>query len=303
MSPSRTSAAPVVRRALLIVNPHASRAERSRVEAIEAFKALGVACDVQITEAPGHCTRIATERGAAYDAVFTLGGDGTAIEAIMGLAERGPPVAILPGGTGNVLVRTFRIPLDVRRAVPVLVRGVEKRLDLGRLGDGRCFAIGAGVGLDAAMVEGASPDMKRVVGVGAYVISSTLALARLAPFHVRLTVDGNVHERETASLLIANLGSVLGGVFTLGEGIVPDDGLLNACLFSPRSKLHAVGMFTDMLRGTAHRNPGMEYFAGKQFRVETDPALRAEADGELLGLTPLDVTVRPLAARLLVPAQ
>ena len=302
MSPSSTAAERTVRRALLIVNPHASRAERSRVEAIQAFQAHDVACDVQITEAPGHCTRIAVERGPTYDAVFTLGGDGTAIEAITGLAERGPPVAILPGGTGNVLARTFGIPLDVRRAVPVLLRGVERRIDLGALGDGRCFAIGAGVGLDAAMMEGASKEMKRLAGVGAYVLSSTRALARLEPFQVKLTVDGRLYEREVASLLIANIGTVLGGVFKLGENIREDDGMLDACLFAPASKLAAIGIFTDMLRGIVHRNRAMEYVAGKSFRIETVPARRAQADGELLGLTPIEITTRPGAARLLVPA-
>jgi diacylglycerol kinase family enzyme len=37
--------------------------------------------------------------------------------------------------------------------------------------------------------------------------------------------------------------------------------------------------------------------------VETEPALLSQADGELLGMTPIEITVAPRAVRLLVPTQ
>jgi diacylglycerol kinase (ATP) len=292
---------PTARQVLLIVNPGARRAARARDAAVRAFERAGVACEVAVTERPGHATELARDRAAAVDVVFTLGGDGTAMEVITALADGGPPVAILPGGTGNILVRTFGIPLRVSRAVPVLLDGEEAHIDLGRLGDGRHFAIGVGVGLDEAMIAGATRVMKKRVGLWAYVMSATQALSRLDRFHVRLTVDGQVHEREVASLLIANLGAFLGGMVRLGDGIVHDDGLLHACLYSPRNRWDALRIFTRMMRGTAHLDPCTFYVPGKTFRIEAVPARRAQADGELLEMTPIDITVRPRAARLLIP--
>ena len=268
-----------------------------------AFARAGVPCEVIRTTAPGHATEIARSRAREFDAVFTLGGDGTAMEVMTALAGAGPPVGILAGGTGNVMARSFRIPLKLERAVPALLHGREALLDLGRLDDGRHFAIGVGVGLDEKMIAGATKAMKRRAGVVAYVWSATQALLRMQRFHVRLTVDGTLYEREAASVMIANLGDVLGGLLYFGDGILHDDGLLQACIYSPRTMWEAFRIFYRMSRGTAHTDPCVLCVSGREFRLETDPVRRAQADGELLDETPLSVSVRPAAARLLIPAK
>jgi diacylglycerol kinase (ATP) len=291
-----------VRRALLIINPKAGRANRRLEKALAAFRHAGVACDVETTVAPQHATEIARARGDAYDVIFTLGGDGTAMEVITALANRGPPIGILAGGTGNVLARSLGIPLGVRRAIPALLGGVEARIDLGAIADGRHFAIGMGVGLDEAMIAGASPFMKKRVGFWAYVWSAAKAVLRLEKFRVRLTVDGQTYEREASSVLIANLGSVLGGLIRLGDGILHDDGVLHACIYAPRNVWEAARIFARMLNGTVHRDASVFYISGRHFLIETEPPRRAQADGELLEMTPVEITVRPHAARLLIPA-
>ena len=288
-------------RVLLIVNPGARSASAGQTRATAAFANAGVQCEVIRTEAPAHATTIARSRAAEFDAVFTLGGDGTAMEVMTALAGSGPPVGILPGGTGNVLVRSFGIPLRIDRAVATLLRGDEALVDLGRLDDGRHFAIGVGVGLDEGMVAGASKALKKRAGVVAYVWSATVALLRMQRFHVRLTVDGVVYEREAASVMIANLGDVLGGLLRFGDGILHDDGVLQACIYSPKTLWDAFRIFYRMSRGTAHQDPCVYCVSGREFRLETTPVRRAQADGELLGNTPLDVTVVRHAARLLVP--
>jgi diacylglycerol kinase (ATP) len=298
---SPSNAPPALRRVLLIVNPGARRAARISKHVVEEFQLAGVHCDTAFTTAPAHATELARQRGPEYDAVFTLGGDGTAMEVITALAGSGPPVGILPGGTGNILVRSLRIPLRVNDAVKTLLHGRETRLDLGRLGDGRHFAIGLGIGIDEAMIAGASRAMKKRTGVLAYVWSALHAGWRLEQFHVKLTVDGKVHEMRASSVIVANLGSVVGGLITFGPGIGHDDGLLNACVYSPRSVFGAVRIFSGMLRGNVEADPHAFIVAGRHFRIETDPPRRAQADGELLGMTPIEVTVEPAAARLLVP--
>jgi diacylglycerol kinase (ATP) len=289
------------RRVLLIVNPGARKAGRAGNQAVQQFARRGVACEMVLTTSPGHATELARERGPEFDAVFTLGGDGTAMEVITALAGGGPPVGILPGGTGNVLVRSLGIPLSVRRAVAALAEGDQLLLDLGRTADGRHFAIGLGVGLDEAMVAGASRLMKKRTGIFAYIWSALQAGLRLEQFQVRLSVDGVVHERQASSVMIANLGSVLGGLITFGENIHHDDGVLHACIYSPKNLRDAIRLFAGMLRGTAHLDRCTLCVSGRHFLLETQPPRRAQADGELLGMTPIEVDVQPLAARVLVP--
>jgi YegS/Rv2252/BmrU family lipid kinase len=287
-------------RVLLIVNPGARRAATKCEEAKRALLAEGADVRVFFTDAPGHATELARDLGASADIVFTLGGDGTAMEVITALADRGPPVAVLPGGTGNILARSLGTPLRVAQAARALLHGEEARLDLGRLADGRHFVIGVGVGLDEAMIAGASPLMKKRVGFWAYVWSAIKAGLRLDSFAVRLTVDGTLYERRASSVLIANLGSVLGGVIRLGDNILYDDGVLHACVYSPANMWDALRIFARMLRGTVQSDPRAFYVAGKHFRLETIPQRRAQADGELLDMTPLEITTRPRAARVLI---
>ncbi|HEY0971459.1 MAG TPA: diacylglycerol kinase family protein [Gemmatimonadales bacterium] len=294
--------APVTGPVLLVVNPASRRGGARSREAREAFARVGVECEVVTTERGGHAAAVAAERAAEFDAVFTLGGDGTAMEVVGALAGTGMRVGVLPGGTGNLVARTLGIPLGVGRAVSALVRGGEALVDLGRLPDGRRFAFAAGVGVDANMIANTPPPWKRRIGVLAYALTAGQELLlRHRPFAVRATVDGRVYEREAVAVMVANFGTVLNRLFTLGPGIRQDDGLLDLCIFSPESADEAVRMAWRLFRGDFREVPYMFWVPGREIRVETDPPQLGEADGELLPEGPLEVKVEPLAARLLVP--
>jgi diacylglycerol kinase family enzyme len=200
-----------------------------------------------------------------------------------------------------VVARTLRIPLNPTRAIPVLLKGDEARLDLGRLGDGRRFAIGVGVGLDATMISEAPARLKKRFGFMAYVIGGYKAVLRNEKFDLHVTVDGEVFDRRASAILIANFGAVLNDLVAFGDGIRHDDGLLNACVFSPDSLWDALRILWRMLRKDFRADPCLFYKSGREFRVESTPHMPAQADGELLEGTPLSVSVDPLAGCLLIP--
>jgi YegS/Rv2252/BmrU family lipid kinase len=290
-----------IERVLLIVNPGSRRGARIHRQALKAFADAGVGCDSMPTEAPGYAATIARTHAHKYDAVFTLGGDGTVMEVLGALAHQGPPLGVLAGGTANVIARTFHIPLNPARAVPMLLNGDEARIDLGRLGDGRRFAIGVGVGLDATMMSEAPAGLKKRFGFMAYVIGGFKAVLRNQKFELRLTVDGTVYDRSASAILVANLGVVLNDLVAFGDGIVHDDGLLNACVFSPNNFQDSLRILWRMVRKDFSPDPCLFYKSGRDFRVETLPPMPAQADGELLDGTPLSVSVDPLAGSLLIP--
>src|SRR5687768_14574520 len=290
-----------IERVLLIVNPASRRGARIRRKALKAFSDAGVDCDMMLTEAPGHAAVLARTHAHKYHAVFTLGGDGTVMEVLGVLAHQGPPLGVLGGGTGNVVARTLGIPLNPTRAVPLLLNGDEATMDLGRLGDGRRFAIGVGVGLDATMMMEAPARLKRRFGFMAYVIGGSKAVMRNQRFKLRLTVDGIVFERSASAVLVANFGAVLNNLVAFGDGIAHDDGLLNACIFSPGNLRDSLRILWRMLRKDFRDDPCLFYKSGREFRIETMPAMPAQADGEILSGTPLTVSVDPLAGCLLIP--
>ena len=289
------------RRVLLVVNPAARRSGRLLQRALAAFRAAGVRCDAVRTERPGQGALVAVERHAGYDAVFTLGGDGTAMEVVGALAGTGRPIGVLPGGTGNLIARTLGIPLDVAEAVAALLAGDEARIDLGRLGDGRRFAFAAGVGIDARMIGETSGRLKQRFGVLAYAITAARGVLRRETFVARVVVDGEVYERQAAAVMVANFGAVLNELIWLGPGIRQDDGMLDLCVFSPGTLRDSLRIVRRLMRKDFGDDPCLLYRAGRRIRVETTPPRQAQADGELLGPTPFEVTVEPLAAHLLVP--
>ncbi|MDP9418051.1 MAG: diacylglycerol kinase, partial [Actinomycetota bacterium] len=118
-------------------------------------------------------TELAVAKGA--ELVLACGGDGTVMACVSGIANSGVPMAVLPVGTGNLLVRNLSLPTVVEDAVDVAVTGETRRIDVGRVstdaGEWR-FAVMAGVGFDAALVGDAPETLKARVGWPAYVVSA-----------------------------------------------------------------------------------------------------------------------------------
>jgi len=295
----------LIKRVIVIANPASRRGKMLAQRARNAFARHGVECDLLFTERAGHGAELAVHHAPHYDAIFALGGDGTVMEVAGAVAGSNARVGVLAGGTGNLLARAMGIPLSVDKAVKSLVAGEEQLVDLGRFDNGRRFAIAAGVGIDSEMVAETPGWLKRRLGILAYVLMGSRAALRAVLggqyFNVRLIVDGVVHERQAATVMIANFGAVLGNRITLGPAIRTDDGLLDGCIFSPRSLLDAVRIMWRMLRRDFATDPCMLYTQGSHIRVEVEPTKGWQADGELMGPTPFEVTVEPLALRLLVP--
>jgi diacylglycerol kinase (ATP) len=151
------------------------------------------------------------------------------------------------------------------------------------------------------MISEAPARLKKRFGFMAYVIGGYKAVLRNQRFQLRLTVDGIVYDREASAVLVANLGAVLNDLVAFGDGIVQDDGVLNACVFSPQNLRDALRILWRMVRKDFRADPCLFYKSGRDFKIETFPPMPAQADGEMLPGTPLSVSVDPLAASLLIP--
>ena len=286
---------------LLIANPAARRTRRRLAVAAEALGAEGARVDVASTERPGHAAEIVRERADRYQAVFALGGDGTAMEVVGALAHTGIPVGIIPGGTGNLVARALGIPIATRRAAAALLTGDIADVDLGRLASGRCFAFSCGVGVDARMIRDTPPVWKRRLGIMAYTYVALKASLRNVSFRVRARIDGETIERQATAVMVANFGTVLHDLIVLGPGIARDDGKLDLCVFSPATSWQALGVAWRLLRKDFRPHPAITYRSGRSFRIDCEPSQDAQADGELIGTTPIELHVDPHAARLLLP--
>ncbi len=187
----------------LISNPiaGAGKAGRRAERAAALLEDLGFSVESRSTARPGHARTLAREFAATRDAVAVLGGDGTVNEVVNGLAGAVVPLAILPGGTVNVLALELGLPFDLTRACALVTSGTRATLDLGRLED-RWFTLHAGVGLDALTVRTIDPTAKRRFGKLAFVAAGVRAFLDHPQPEFRVVVDGVGYEATFA--VVAN---------------------------------------------------------------------------------------------------
>src|SRR5258706_1899535 len=141
----------------VIINPAAGQ-DRPVLGAInKVFQEVGAKWGVDVTNNPGDAIRL-TKKAIAegVDCIAVHGGDGTVMEVANGLLGTHVPMAIIPGGTANVMSIELGIPGDIVQAVS-LINDVDhsmlRSVDVGKVGD-HYFMLRVGMGWEAAMVEG-----------------------------------------------------------------------------------------------------------------------------------------------------
>jgi diacylglycerol kinase family enzyme len=160
---------------LIIVNPYATTvSDRLRNLVVYALQGR-YEVEAVSTEAQNHATEIGREaRDGGYDVVVAFGGDGTLNEVVNGLAGTDLPVAMLPGGSTNVVCRTLGIPNDVVDATEHLLSLADdwapRKIDLGVV-DERHFVFACGVGIDATVVKRVDSHPKLKARAGPYYYS------------------------------------------------------------------------------------------------------------------------------------
>lgn len=245
-----------------------------------------------------------------YARVVAAGGDGTVSTVAYALRGTGIPVLAYPAGTGNLLARNLKLPLDPAELALTTIAGRTVSIDLGELTlPGRSgmqetkqgFVIAAGAGFDARIME-AAQGLKGTLGEGAYIIG---AAQNLAPTLARftLTVDDKKVETEGIAVLLMNLARIQFDL-AVAHGADAQDGMLEVVVVktaSPAGLLPAIwAAMLDRLRDHPTR-PGLEIHSGSRIAVVADPPLPLEYDGEVLQVkTPFSATVLPRAATFIV---
>lgn len=150
-------------RALLVTNPKATATTPRVRDVITGALASHAYVEVAHTDHRGHAIELAARAADDhYDLIIALGGDGTVNEVVNGLLARGPhpglpALAVLPGGSANVFARTLGLSNDPVEATGQVLEALERRrsrmIGLGQM-EGRWFVFTAGIGFDAAVVQG-----------------------------------------------------------------------------------------------------------------------------------------------------
>ncbi|MBE0411117.1 MAG: diacylglycerol kinase family lipid kinase, partial [Anaerolineales bacterium] len=228
------------------------------------------------------------------------GGDGTVSGVAAGLVNSQVPMAILPIGTGNALARELGIPLYLEEAVQLLVDEHDQRDIDGMWVKGMLSVLGVGIGLTSLTMQETGREQKRRFGLLAYVWNGLKQLGGVGLNRFEVEIDGETRQVTASEIYISN-SRVLGiKPFNLGSNVRPDDGVVQVCIVKARTAWDYLRVAAQLVTG--RRRDEIDCVgAVKKIKVRVSRPLPIQADGEIVGTTPVEVQVVPAAVRVVVP--
>src|SRR6202047_1925550 len=304
-----------IHNALLIHNPNAGNGGHGRRtmldEARRIFAAGGIHPDLAETTKAGDATEIAQRANdEGRQLVIACGGDGTLNEVVNGLAGQKNghrvPLALLPGGTANVLAKELNLPWDIPSAAEMLVRGVVRDIPLGLATPlnepekRKYFLSVAGAGPDGRIVYSIDLDLKARMGILAYWWQGAREIFRYDYPHFRVVIDG---QSSDASLVIVGRTKHYGGPFKITTLADLYENKFEVMTVSTRSGLRYLSYLPTLWLGKLRGTRGV--FFSKTDSLVCEPLhgnpVHAQVDGEPLGRLPVEFKIVPGALKLLVP--
>jgi diacylglycerol kinase (ATP) len=315
-----------MRKAALLYNPDSGGSKKRHGElesALAVLRDAGIDADLVPTQSPHHAaneTRRAIDSGC--DTIFACGGDGTIHNIAQVVANSTVALAILPMGTANALAHDLKLPLKIVAAAKASLSAVPRRIALGRvtcvdLHGGSCaryFVVTAGIGVDAHLFYKLHTGTKQRMGMAAYYAKAwnlwfTYPMPRFVAEYFETGSDTSQYSEvtELMAVRICNFGGVLQELAP-GASLDRDDMRLVFCRTA--SRLAYLAYVTRGLLRLTLSVPGIDltHSTSVSCRYQEDSGaprptrkIYVEADGEMLGTLPADITVVPNALTLLAP--
>jgi len=333
MSLSRTlqHATPPDNRLVIIANPTAGvgavgagRVDRHRL--IEAarhdLERGGFAVDVQLEPDPDGVSVLAEKAvRAGLRRIVAAGGDGTVNAVVNGMmrVDDGQPaqqkavaLGVLPLGTGNVFAFNMGIPPRWREACRIIRTGNTRCIDVGlahstpaadQVSKRRYFLLMAGIGYDAKVIEDTSLRLKYVLRDFAYVLKTlqNVVLHQGTQLNLHFS-DGHVYANVAWLVMVGNAASYAWDIKVTSRARL-DDGVLDVCLMPFTNKLVSIQQALQILTGQHIERGIAEYWKVQGLRVESDPPVPVQLDGDAWATTPVEISLLPGALNVLAPPE
>jgi diacylglycerol kinase family enzyme len=317
-----------MRKAALLYNPDSGGRGRRRLKDLESALAVlrngGVEAGLVPTESRHHAgDEVRQAVAAGCDTVFACGGDGTIHNIAQVLANTPVALAILPMGTANALAHDLGVPTSLKAAAEVALRGKPKRIALGcaryRKLDGsagqRYFLVATGVGMDAHLFYTLHSGDKQRLGMAAYYAKAwnmwfTYPMTRFV-IEYEENSSGALKRASVTELLNVRIRNFGGVVQELAPGASLERDDMRIVYARTASRLAYLAYVTRGLLRRRWTIPGVDLahtakvscrYAESEARGAEQPKVYVEADGELLGTLPVEMTTVPDALTLLAPA-
>lgn len=289
-----------------IINPAAGNADLETIE-----RALADLCQengwnyefykTSGTENLSEVTRRACANG--FTVVAAAGGDGTVAGVADGLINTGIPLVIIPAGTGNGLARAMKIPLEVEKATKLLAQDhCLHEIDAIRVED-KFYVLNVSAGISSAAMQQTASDEKKKKGILAYAETIAKDLPKIEASVFDLEIDGVNLQVEAVEVLISNGRILKESPLLFGPRTSFKDGQFEVNILTASNLSEYAGLVWDMVLNHGESNPNLQIFTvKKQVRIAVqNQSMLVQADGEVIGHTPVNIQLVPQGICLVVP--
>jgi len=316
-----------MRKVALLYNPDSGGSRKRQRElhfAVSILREGGVEAELVLTESRDHAVKEARRAiTSGCDTVFACGGDGTIHNIAQVLAKTPVALGILPIGTANAVAHDLNLPLNISGAAKAALHAVPKRIALGQISclnlkgekETLFFVLAAGIGVDAHLFYKLHTSTKQRLGMGAYYSKAwhmwfTYPMTRFWVSYKELG-GGTLTEASVTELLAVRIRNFGGVIRELAPGASLDRDDVRLVLSHTGNRLSYLAYVTRGLLGQAWAIPGVElahstsascdYADPPRNAMQTQRKIYVEADGELIGSLPAEITVVPNALTILAP--
>jgi YegS/Rv2252/BmrU family lipid kinase len=285
----------------VVINPASGQPQPILNTLNKVFRENEVAYNVSLTQESGDARRFAKKAASeGADVVAAYGGDGSVMEVAQGLMGTEVPLAILPGGTANLMSVELGIPRDLAKAAQVACSdtSVVRKVDMGEADDHK-FMLRVGIGFPAEKVILADRDLKDKYGLAAYTIAAFKAIDTSQQVAYTLNLDGEQIDVDGVGCRVDNSSNI--GV--PGVSLVPSadvsDGYFDVLIW--REIDLSYSSVAASIKNKETLSDLYHHWQAKEITISTDQPQPIQGDGEVWGNTPISIKVLPGAMRVLVP--
>ena len=293
-------------KALVILNPPAvDKVKQGLLEVVSRhFAAARIEYEIYETRKEDRLGEIVRRRLlSGFDLVVAAGGDGTVSGVSDGLVGNAIPLGIIPTGTGNLIAHELNIPDEAEAAVALITSGSRtRRIDAMRIGK-RAYFLNVSVGISASVVGETTRTSKGRFGRIAYVVTAIRKVLSSRPRYLVVEVDGKAHPYRAVEVTVMNCGLLAKSFYPKGPDIRIDDGHLGVWILIMKTLWDYFRYVIEVVVGSAVNREAQFIRAGKTVRIRSNRPLTVQADGDIIGTTPVEVEVLPGALTVLVPGE
>lgn len=276
------------KRLLLVVNPISGKklGERYLPWMIERFGEAGWAVSACCTQKEKNAHDIVLERGADFELIVCVGGDGTLKETVWAAIDLGAdaPIGYVPLGATNDFARSMDLPVNgVEAAVEAIIAGEPRSVDMGRF-NSENFIYVAGFGNFTALSYTTNQKLKNILGRNAYYLRAVKDLFKMHGYPARVEADGEFFEGDYFYGALSNSYSIGGMPVLHNAGVEFDDGLFELVLVRMfKNPADALRLAKDMLRKSVPGNPLVTIRHCRRVKFMFGEATDFTLDGEFGG--------------------